>query len=320
VLPHSCVRPTGGRYFPKLSRSSLHAWALLAAALATMATVSPARAGPPPSLEDQRVAHEDYEGGKAAFEAKDYLRAARLFLEAYRRAPHHDPLWNAARSFELAGERARAANLYTRYLDEAPPDARDRDRATSARKELATALGRLDVHAHDVTDVRVDGETLYGQSVYVDPGQHVIRGRSAGHDVERVQSVAAGAAASVVLEPPPPPEAPSPRPEPAPSRGVRVLPPLVVYVGAGLTVAAAAVTTWSGLDTVNTKKQYETTPTPGLLSDGLAKQDRTNVLFWTTLGLGVLTGAAALGFVDWHPQGAVRVGVGPGSAVLNGSF
>src|SRR5579885_488281 len=50
-----------------------------------------------PTEESRKIAHASYEQGKAAFEAHDYLRAGKLFLEAYARVPHHDPLWNAAR-------------------------------------------------------------------------------------------------------------------------------------------------------------------------------------------------------------------------------
>ena len=42
-------------------------------------------------------AKELFAAGKKAYEAHDYRAAAAAFEEAYRKKPHHDPLWNAAR-------------------------------------------------------------------------------------------------------------------------------------------------------------------------------------------------------------------------------
>ncbi len=295
---------------------------------------TPAPTAPTSGEADRAAAHEAYEQGKAAFAARDFLRAGQLFLDAYARAPHHDPLWNAARAFDLGGEAARAANLYTRYLEVAPPDGLDRDRATAARKELATRLGRLDVVARGVDAVKVDGVAIEGTTTYVAPGDHVVTGRArdgASRDVRAQIKVAAGASASVVLEPPPPAAPPPPPPSSsstaatmpvrAEPRGPRVLPSSVVWIGAGLTAALGVVTVVSGLDTLDAKHRYDTAPTGSLLDSGRAKETRTNVLFWSTIGVGTLTGIAARFFVDWLSSGtAVRAQLGPMSARIEGTF
>jgi tetratricopeptide (TPR) repeat protein len=297
--------------------------AFAALAHAQTEPVAPPAAPPSsaPTDEDRRIAHEQYEQGKAAFEAHDYLQAARLFLAAYARAPHHDPLWNAARSYELAGEKVRAANLYTLYLELAPMDARDRARATETRKELADVLGRLDIQGH-AKDVTVDDQPASTMTVFVDPGQHIVRGKIGGQPVETVVTVSAGAALSVALQapasalavaPPPPPaqiaEAPSHR---------KPLPPVVFYIGAGLTAVATGLTIASGVDTLNAKSAYDTTGNPSLIPDGQSKQDRTNALFWTTLGLGVTTAALGILLVDWGHSKGVRAAITPGSAFIGG--
>jgi hypothetical protein len=272
--------------------------------------------------DDRQVAHEEYERGSAAFEAHDYLRAATLFLAAYRHVKHHDPLWNAARAFELAGERVRAANLYTRYLEEAPPDAKDRDRATTSRKELAAMLGRIDVQAPDVTDVRIDSEPLDLASTFVNPGQHVVRGRAGSRDIRIVRAVEAGEVASVFLDAHPPRPSPSRTGETAasaPSRGARVLPPAVAYVGSGLVLVGAGLVTWSGIDTLHAKKEYEA----GRMSfdQGRAREMRTNTLFWATAGLTALTAVTAIWFVDFRGgRATTRVGAGPGTLRLECAF
>jgi tetratricopeptide (TPR) repeat protein len=271
--------------------------------------------------DPRQIAHEEYSQGKAAFEAGDYLRAAQLFLEAYRHAPHHDALWNAARSFELAGDKARAANVYSRYLAIAPADARDRDRATAARKELAGSLGRLDIHGN-ATDIRVDDIPVEGTSTYVEPGQHLIRGREGNAVIGRVESVQAGAVVSVVLEgvaamppPAPPPERAAPPPQIVASEqgGRKPLSPIFFYTGLALTAVAGGLTIGSGIDTLETSRS--------MVEEGQYKESRTNVFFWTTAGLAVVTTAVALFLVDWgRSRPAAHSGPSPGSTRLGGSF
>ena len=321
------------------------------AILALLVTVAVASAQVPPdtgaplptpargtvlSESDRKAAHDQYDQGKKAFEGGDYLRAATLFLAAYRLAPHHDPLWNAARAYELAGEKVRAANLYTLYLEIAPVEALDRDRATAARRDLAMVLGRLEVHGR-ATDVSVDDAPANGATIFVAPGQHIVRGTIDGRPIESVVTVAAGSTLSVALETPPsPPPAPSaPRasstppesPASAPPRSTeetrssgRPLPPLVVYIGAGLTLVASGFTIASGVDTLDAKSQYEAAPSSSLLSDGQSKQDRTNVLFWTTIGLGVTTATLGILLVHWGRGREVRAGARSGALFVDGRF
>jgi hypothetical protein len=298
----------------------LAALAVVLASSIARAQSEPAASPPTTSTDDdqRRAAHDAYEAGKTAFEAHDYLRAGDLFLEAYGRAPHYDPLWNAARSFDLGGESARAANLYSRYLALAPATARDRDRATAARKDLASKLGRLDLQERGVTDLTVDGTAPEMSIVYVDAGKHVITARHGADQIRIVQNVDAGSAVSVVVEPPPPPHTAAAAPR---SRGIRVLPPIVVVIGSAVALAGVGVTIGSGLDTVNTKHAYERTPTQGLYDDGQSKETRTNVFFWSTIGVGALTGIAAIFLVDWGAHAnAARVGFGPTSLRIEGTF
>lgn len=291
---------------------------------------TPAAAAPPrrtPSAEDRKAARQAFIDGQSSFKKGDYRHAAESFEAAYKRAPHPDALWNAARSWFRAGEKTRAANLYAQYLQDAPPLARDRNSATDALRKLAPELGRLEIHAADVTDVRVDNEPLEGTSLYVTPGTHVIQGRHDDRVVSRSQDVAAGATVSVALVAPPP-ERPTPTPPPPPpplppppppSRG---LSPLVLLVGGGLTAGAGAVLVWSGVDTVNQKKSFDAAPTQGKLDAGRSKQTRTNVLIGVTAGLATLTAATAIFLVDWHrgDNKKVEVGLGPGTLTVRRTF
>jgi hypothetical protein len=254
-------------------------------------------------------------------------------------------LWNAARAWHRAGENARAANLYAQYLREAPPGAPDRNSATTALRTLSAKLGKLEIHAPGVDDVRVDGRPIDASGVvYVNPGRHVVTGRRGGDALERSESTPAGSVVSVAFDAassaapatpsPSPPPSPAPTAAPAPraaappsadastnERPSSGWSPTIVWIGGAITVAAGAVTIWSGLDTLAQRRSFYDEPSQEKLDDGRDKQTRTNILLGATIGVGVLTAAAAIFLVDWkgRPKN-VEVGVGPGSILVTNTF
>jgi hypothetical protein len=96
---------------------------------------------------------------------------------------------------------------------------------------------------------------------------------------------------------------------------------MVVWIGGAITVAAGAATIWSGLDTLAQRRSFYDDPSQEKLDDGRDKQTRTNILLGATIGVGVLTAAAAIFLVDWkgRPK-SVEVGVGPGSILVTNTF
>jgi hypothetical protein len=316
---------------------------------ATLATLAGPALGDV-SDRDRKSAQTSFQEAQKAFKAGDFRHAAEKFDEAYKRAPHHAPLWNAGRAWHRAGELTRAANIYAKYLREAPPNAPDRNRATAALKEVQAKLGRIDVHATGVGDVTVDGEPFEGEGVYVVPGAHVVEGRTTNEPRESVrfpQSVAAGQTVSVALVPPAPPApvqaAPAPVPvavvvpatalpppgsattstttTPSPSSGIS---PWFFVAGTVLTLAAGGVTVWSGLDVTSKKDAYlGGEQTQAKYDAGKSAELRTNVLIGVTGGLALLTTVTALFLVDWKGNGGkdrVSAKIGPGQLVLEGSF
>jgi hypothetical protein len=291
---------------PRLyNQASLPLRFLVAFALG-VALPAPAHAGDPAPPTDPLAAFLE---GEKAFEHGDYLDAARAFEAAYRASPHPDVLWNAARAWDHAGEPARAANLYARYLEEAPAGARDRDSAIQDLARLSAKLGRLDVVATGLGDVGVDDQPLRGARLYVTPGAHVVRGRAGDRAVVKTVTVAAGDAVSVALVDPPPaePEKAAPPPTvilvpvatPAPAQPPRLLSRwqrVTVAAGAALTAASGAALIWSGVDTLQARSAFDHEATPQALDDGRARQARTNVLIGTTAGLGALTVGATIVF------------------------
>jgi hypothetical protein len=312
---------------------------------ATLATLAGSALGDV-SDRDRKAAQTSFQEGQKAFKSGDFRLAAERFDEAYKRAPHHAPLWNAGRAWHRAGELTRAANIYAKYLREAPSNAPDRNRATAALKEVQTKLGRIDVHATGVGDVKVDGEPFEGEGVYVVPGAHVVEGLTKSEPRESVrfpQSVSAGQIVSVALVPPAAPPPPPPpvavivpatavpvasgatttttTPGSASSGGVS---PWFFVAGTVVTLAAGGVTVWSGLDVSSKKDAYlGGEQTQAKYDAGKSAEMRTNVLIGVTGGLALLTVVTGLFLVDWKGSGGkdrVTAKVGPGQLFLEGSF
>jgi hypothetical protein len=278
--------------------------ALLAIAASIALAPATARAAP---AEGDRAAARHFADGQKAFAAGDYPHAGDEFEAAYRDKPHFAPLWNAARSWQRAGEDVRAANLYARYLREAPPDAPDRDQATSALRALTGRMGRIEPHAAGVERLRLDGKSVDAPVVYVAPGEHVAEADDAGKPVRKVVSVRAGEQVSVTLAPEPkaaplvgPPRSTG---EIEPAASKKPLSPAVVVIGAALTAVAGGLTVASGLDTIAKRDAFPGEPTQDRLDAAFASQTRTNVLIGTTVGLGVVTAVLAAFFTDWSGPG-----------------
>jgi hypothetical protein len=300
------------------------AWLVSSGAVALLLfTVSVPRAalagdgGPPAGDAGDKVAARAFREGETAFQKHDFARAAEAFESAYQTRPHPAPLWNAARAWHRAGSLARAANLYARYLREAPSDAKDRGAATTALVTLRASIAQLDIRAPGVDEVLVDDAHVEPPIVYVSPGKHVIRGRAGDHDRERSVIAQAGEVIGVALVDDPAPAAPK---EALAPRSAGWSPAVVVALG-GIDLVGVGVTIWSGLDTLGTRRDFDRVPSQENLDQGRAKQTRTNVALGITAGLAALTVVTAIWIVDWHrPSGTTSVAVGPGGASVGGSF
>lgn len=302
-----------------------------ASTASTASTAPPA----PPSPEKKKAAAAAFNRGEQAYASGSFSDAGVAFEEAFGHIPHPSALWNAARAWNRAGDLARAANLFAKYLNEAPPNAPDRKSAVTSLEQLSGKLGKLNVYAPDFPIIEIDGQVIEGTSAFVTPGTHIVRGRSQGNVIERVQSVEAGGVASVALvqeSAPPDPKTPDNGSGSGNAKGedqgkpvnLRVLPPAAVIGGGAATALVLGITIWSGVDTLSAKSDFDAAPTQDNLDIGQGKQTRTNVLLGVTLGLAALTGAAAVFFVDWgkgEPQkGEAKVGLGFGSIHVAGSF
>ncbi len=281
-----------------------------------------AQISPPAPDVDRAAAH--FATGEQAYASGDFVRAADAFEAAYAADPQPSSLWNAARSWHRAGEKARAANLYPRYVRDTPGHAADRDEATRALLELGARLGRLELVAPGATELLVDERPITGTTWYVNAGTHLVEAKLAGALVKQEVSVEEGASKTVLLERRPdaappaasssPPAAPAaPRTVPAPERAPGGVTPWALVPFAGVTALAGALTIASGVDTLVARSEYLDIPederTMLQYDDGKLKQDRTNVMIGVTGGLALVTVAVAVFAIDWG-EGTL-VGVAP---------
>jgi hypothetical protein len=286
---------------------------------------APSSASPPPTTDEEgrQTAQKDFAEGMRAYKAGDFTHAAESFEAAYKHKPHFSALWNAARARQKAGDLVHAANLYARYLHEAPPSSRDRDTAQASLKQIEPRLGQLEIHAPGFDAVTVDQEPAFGGNVYVNPGDHIVEAVKADAHVRESRSVEAGQVVSVALVVPPPSTPVVTKPTETTSEERHGWSPAVAYAMGGVTLAVTAVAIVSGVDTLRQRSSFDKDPTQDNLESGRSKQLRTNILFGVSGALAVGTGVVAAWLVDWHGSGGsnrIRAGVGLGSVTVAGSF
>lgn len=261
-------------------------------------------------IERRDAARRLFEQGEQAYAVRDYVLAAKAFEDAFRIVPHYAALWNAARSFHRAGNGARAANGYAKYLQFAPADAPDRDEATAALAELANELGRIDIVAGEFEVVQIDGVVVDQRSIYVHPGGHVIEGQTGEKKIKITRDIEKGVVRSVVLVESETPQSIEAMPvaEKKPDLvlsasfardAAKKKPPQkpianwfgpAAIVAGGATIVTASLLVWSGIDTLSAREQFDMAPTTDKLADGKDKQLRTNLLLGATVTSVIATG------------------------------
>ncbi|MFO0740711.1 MAG: hypothetical protein U0270_32740 [Labilithrix sp.] len=261
-----------------------------------------ARAAPSSQSADEKKAAKAFADGQSAFEAGDFRRAAGLFETAYATKPHHSALWNAAKSWQRAGEDLTAVNLLERYLKEAPIDAANRAEANAALSAIEKRVGRIQLQILNVTGAKLDGGAAKEGLSYVAPGEHTLTADDAGKPLRKVVPVKAGEIISVTLA-----HEKEEKPkviivEKPVSKGIS---PWFVLGGGVLTASAGAVTIFFGLDAVKKADAFKEDQTNQENFDaGNAAQLRTNIALGATIGLAVITTAVAIFFTDWKGASA----------------
>jgi hypothetical protein len=286
----------------------------LSASVAVLLVVALASAQEAKDAAKIRAAAEEYDAGRRAYLDKDYETAALHFENADRDAPSAGALRLAIRARMEAHHSARAATLSELAMRRYPADDVTTQLAKETLKKLTPSLLKVDVRCEPACALVVDdrapfNEAAVEQVLYLDPGQHSIFASWPGRQGRSAQAEGPkGASRQVLLHPGPPlpqasptvaqPHASGSPPPPVHESGIS---PGFFYAGAGLTLALAGVTVWSGLDTRahpgpdRVEKECvnlgESCPA---YQEGLSSQRRTNILIGSTAGMAAITGVLAL--------------------------
>jgi hypothetical protein len=296
---------------------------------------SPARAQEGDARARQAAA-EAYDQGTAAYVAKDFEKAAQWFETANRLSPAAPALIQGARAHFKAGNLPRAATLALQLTSAYGSEPAALEVGNGLLDEIARKLLRVDVSCEGCT-LDVDGTLQEFPSFFLPPGEtHTVT--ASFETGERITEVsgAAGETKSLSFSAPAPPPAvndpserdPSEPDDPMPADGSeprdvskKPLPPLVTFIGAGVTVALLAVSIASTVDVLDRADKYEDAadvanracalPTPAadcqslhqrakqMAVDGEPYETRTTVLWVVTGAVAAATGIVALTLTDW---------------------
>ena len=292
-------------------------------AAVVVAVAAPARA-------DVSAAAKAFSEGQAAQLDGDYERAAQSFELAYTIKPSKEALRSAVRARQQANQLSRAATLaellLSTYGDDATSAALARDVIADAKPKLA----RIAIACEAPCSVAAGGRAVTvaparTHAVFLMPGTQELEISYDGDrvvqrkiDVHAGEDRALGVPLPADTTPPVKPEEPTP-PETKHSTRRR-LPPLVTFIGAGLTVAAGGFTLWSGLDTLSAHDDYVENPSDDKYDAGRRKQLRTNIGIGLTAGFAVTTGVIAAFFTRWHRAPTVTPTEGGGVVGVRGAF
>ncbi len=323
VVPTVALGPFFSRRSPVLL-AALTTGALLLASSGDVAAKNP-------TPQQIKAAAEEFDRGVKAAQASNFDEAASRFEAADREAPSPEALRAAIRARRDAKQGARAATLASSALLRYPSN---NDLASFARgvlDQFSPGLHRVNITCKPECLLVVDNKLIPGDAasetaLFLEPGKHTV---SAGWDDKnqsREVTATAGGNSALAFAPPkddkktpPPPSASAassaPAPEPADSaEGTEAIPPApkkglspaFTYIGIGLTVALGGASIWSGLDA-------QSNPGPDRVKercvglgescpeykDGLARQQRTNILLAATGGTAVVTGLVAALLTNW---------------------
>jgi tetratricopeptide (TPR) repeat protein len=190
---------------------------LLLAPAAAFAQSAPSPAAPPPSAgaapavisptdsPDVELAKSHFNTGQLDYEQKRFAEAAREFEEAFRLSPRSPLLYNIGKSYDGAGDHARALEAYRRYLlIPDTVDSPDRPVVLARVALLEHLVGRLTIHTAAGAQLTLDGAplgTAPHAPVEVNPGAHTLTASREGYRTFRGKFVAAPDRAVTVLAP-----------------------------------------------------------------------------------------------------------------------
>lgn len=328
-----------------------------------------ASAQEPSDPRQRQAAAEAYDQGTAAYLSGDYAKAAEWFETANRLSPAAPALIQAARSLQQAGQAARAATLSLRLITEYSDQPAAVEFGERTLEQLSGQLVRVEVNCDSCT-IDVDGTLQEWSAFYLesDTTHTVIASFETGAQRAEVHAGGGETVPLTFTAPPPPAERDrggnggdddgDDRTRMIDTDVAKPLPPLVTYIGIGVTAALLAGSIVSTVDTQAGADEYEEAandwrdadcanrpkdapmtmqcqmlfdPANEKLEDGRGRETRTTILWVATGVSAAATAVIAAIFTDWDGGASsseaargIKVGVatGPNGAgvTMKGSF
>jgi tetratricopeptide (TPR) repeat protein len=304
--------------------------------------------------ENRKAAAEAYDRGTAAFLAEDFAKAAQWFETAYRLAPAYQALLQAIRAHLKGGNEPRAATLAVEINIRYAAETAAVEYASKTLAEIEPNYYRVEVSC-DRCSLEVNGTLQEYTTFFLEPDMpHTLVAHFDSGDVQEEVSGTAGESRMVLFERPLGQTGTiddggsmggggdfGEEPEPSDTDGRKPLPPIVTFIGGGLTLALGVATVVVGIDAQAGVKEYEKAADEAeearspdsdnyeiqedlrekandLLEKGQAKELRTNILIGVTAGVAVATGVIAIFFTDWAGEAESEPEVSMGVAPLAG--
>jgi hypothetical protein len=307
----------------------------------------------------RQAAAEAYDQGTSAYVAKDFEKAAQWFETANRLSPAAPALIQGARAHFKAGNLPRAATLALQLTRAYGSEPAALDVGNGLLDEISHKLLRVDVSCEGCT-LDVGGTLQEFASFFLPPNEaHTVTASFETGERSSEVSGSAGETKTLSFEAPPQTPTvvgpsdrdPTTPDEPPPDDGTeprdiskKPLPPIVTYIGAGVTVALLAVSIASTVDVFARADKYEEAADVAnracmggaancrtlhdsaekMLVDGEPYETRTTVLWIVTGAVGAATGIIALTLTDWSDDedddsGRARLRIEPALDPVHGS-
>jgi hypothetical protein len=257
---------------------------------------------------ERRRAAELYDRAVALYESAKYGEAARAFYDADQLSPSSDALASAIAAARLAHDDLLVARAAQRAVARESSDPKLAGDARAALSEAEAHLARVDLSCSPAPcSLSIESSAVEPGRHYLLPGTRVLSASFGSEHVEQRASLAAGSLYTIALTAAPKP-APSAAPRPAPispkpPRDVgppsKPLPAWTFYAGAGVSLALAGVTIWSGVDALSDVEHYESTRLVGDRDTAQSSVRRTDLLLAGTVLMSGLTTYAAIAWVDF---------------------
>jgi hypothetical protein len=308
---------------------------VFAFALSAVGVSAPAHADEPAAADSAAEARHQYGMGTQAFSQRRYSEAALHFEAAAAFKANAVALYTAALAWDLASRPERAADAYSRSLDVPGLDAKQTTVARDRVSVLEKSLGTIVVSAPEGWKVQLDAltEVRVPARLHGSPGLHTLTVRAPMKPIERRGvTLEAGKTTSLELK-----EEPAPKVEPEPVKETEKPPPpepvparlrepfwtsmRVVGVGvASVGVAALGAGVLLGTSANGAKEAYDAAPTRAAFDHASSLETLTNVALIS--GALLVAGGIVLVVlpIGDSSEGRVKIGAGPGSLAVGGTF